>query len=67
MKIFTLILSLIAIVLIGFNVTQIDFSAPFADKSMVAIITIIASLCALTLLQILMVSKKIQQKSKSKD
>lgn len=65
MKILTLILSLLAIVLIGFNVTQINWSVPFENDSMVAIITIVASLCALILLQILAVSKKIEQKSKN--
>lgn len=65
MKILTLILSLLAIVLIGFNVTKINFSAPFENESLVAIITIIASLCAIILLQILNVSKKIEQKSKT--
>tara|TARA_R110002012_G_scaffold291564_1_gene486144 strand:+ start:176726 stop:176929 length:204 start_codon:yes stop_codon:yes gene_type:complete len=67
MKILTLILSILAIVLIGFNVTKINFSAPFENESMVAMITIFASLCAIVLLQILTVSKKIDQKSKNKN
>ncbi|TYB78496.1 hypothetical protein [Bizionia myxarmorum] len=66
MKILTLILSLIAVVLIGFNVTKINFNDPFEDSSTVAIITIMASLCAIVLLQILAVSKKIEKKSKSR-
>ncbi len=65
MKILTLILSLIAIILIGFNVTKINFNAPFENDSMVALITIFAALCALVLLQILHVSRKIEQKSKN--
>lgn len=67
MKILTLILSILAIILIGFNVTKINFSAPFENESMVAIITIFASLCAIILLQILTVSKKIEQKFKTKN
>ncbi|OBX23677.1 MULTISPECIES: hypothetical protein [Bizionia] len=66
MKILTLVLSILAIVLIGFNVTKINFSAPFEGESMVALITIFASLCAIVLLQILSISKKIDQKAKYK-
>ncbi|MFC5194496.1 MULTISPECIES: hypothetical protein [Bizionia] len=65
MKILTLVLSILAIVLIGFNVTKINFSAPFEGESMVALITIFASLCAIVLLQILSISKKIDQKAKN--
>ena len=65
MKILILILSLVALILIGFNVTKINFSTPFEGESMVAMITIFASLCAIILLQILNVSKKIEQKSKN--
>lgn len=64
MKILTLVLSLVALALIVFNVTKIDFSSPFENDSIVAIITIFASLCAIVLLQILAISKKIDQKSK---
>ncbi|MFD2551703.1 hypothetical protein ACFSQP_07740 [Bizionia sediminis] len=64
MKILALILSVIALGLIGFNATKIDFAAPFENDSIIAIITIFASLCALVLLQILLVSKKIEQKTK---
>ena len=65
MKILTLGLSILAIVLIGFNVTKINFSAPSEGESMVALITIFASLCAIVLLQILSISKKIDQKAKN--
>ncbi len=66
MKIFTLILSIIAVTLIIYNATKIDFSAPFEGESVIAIITIVAALCAILLLQILRVSKKIEKKVKQK-
>jgi len=66
MKYFIIIFSVIAILLIGYNVTLIDFSAPFSGQSTVALITILASLCAILLLQILRISKKIENKTKGK-
>lgn len=64
MKIFKLLLSLVAIGLIIYNFTQVDFNVPFEGDSVVAIITILASMCAITLLQILRISKKIEKLSK---
>ena len=66
MKIFTIILSIIAVALIIYNSTKVDFNTPFEGESIVAIITVVASLCAILLLQILRVSKKIEQKVKQK-
>jgi len=66
MKIFTYILTVVAIGLIIYNATRIDTSAPFEGQSLVAFITIFAALCAILLLQILRISKKIEQKSKGK-
>lgn len=65
MKLFTIILTIIAIVLIGYNITEINFETPFEGQSVVALITIFASLCAIALLQILRLSKKVDQKLKS--
>ncbi|GAL79730.1 hypothetical protein JCM19274_3142 [Algibacter lectus] len=64
MKILSIVLSIIALGLIIFNFTQINFDNPFKGQSMIAIITIIASLCAILLMLILGVSKKIEQKVK---
>ena len=64
MKITTIILSILAIALIIFNATKLNFDAPFDGDSMLAIIMIMASLCAIILLQILRTSKRIQQLSK---
>lgn len=66
MKIVNIILSVVALGLIIFNATKLNFDSPFAGESMVAVIVIMASLCAIILLQILMVSKRIEKISKQK-
>ncbi|WP_338357843.1 hypothetical protein [Yeosuana marina] len=66
MKIVTIILSIIAIALIVFNVTKININTPFEGESVIALITMLAALCALILLQILRISKRIEQKVKNK-
>lgn len=66
MKILTIILSIVALVLIGYNMTQINFDNPFDGQSLIALITILASLCAILLLRILSVSKKIEKTINSK-
>jgi len=65
MKIFTILFTLIALGLILFNFTKIDWNAPFEGDSVVVLITIFASLCAIVLLQILRVSKRIEKKINS--
>lgn len=65
MKIFTILLSVIALILIVFNTTKIDSNNPFEGESSIALITILAALCALVLLQILRISKRIEQKVKN--
>lgn len=67
MKHFINVLMIVAILLIGFNLTQIDFSDPFGDESIVAAITVIAGLCAILLLAILKVSKKIEETLKKRN
>lgn len=64
MKIFTLVLNIIAVALIIYNTTKLNFQEFFQGESMIAAITILASLCAILLLQVLRVSKKIEEKSK---
>lgn len=64
MKIFIHLLSLIAVGLIIYNSTIIDFNAPFEGDSLVALITVFAALCAILLLQILRISRKIEEESK---
>ncbi len=61
MKIFTIILSIIAVGLIIFNATKLNSHALFTGESYTAVLTIIAALCAIILLQILRISKKIEK------
>jgi uncharacterized integral membrane protein len=65
MKIFTTILIVLAIALIVFNVTMLDFNKPFEGNSMVALIGILASFCAVFILLIFKMSKKIEEKIKN--
>lgn len=65
MKIFTTILMVIAFGLVVFNVTLLDFEKPFEGNSMVALIGIAASLCAIFILLIFRMSKKIEEKLKN--
>jgi len=64
MKILSIILSIIALGLIIFNFTKIDFNTPFQGDSMVALITILASFCVILMMGILRTSKRIEQKVK---
>ena len=61
MKIFTILLSVIAVALIIFNATKLNFDNLFEDESFVAIATIMAAVCTILLLQILRISKKIEK------
>jgi len=64
MKIFNIVFSIVALGLIIFNITKINFEAPFKGDSIIALITILAALCAVVLLQILRLSKKVDEKIK---
>ncbi len=65
MKIFTSILVLIALALIVFNITLLDFDHLFEGNSVVALIGIVASFCAVFILLIFRLSKVIDEKSKN--
>ncbi|WP_370000850.1 hypothetical protein [Winogradskyella sp.] len=60
MKIFTWVLTIMALGLAVFNATKLNFDALFEGESYTAVLTIIAALCAVILLQILRISKKIE-------
>lgn len=64
MKILTIVISILAFGLIIFNFTKVDFEAPFKGESMIALITIVASLCVILMMLILRTSKRIEQKAK---
>ncbi|MBT2160473.1 hypothetical protein [Zobellia barbeyronii] len=61
-KTLTIIIVIAAIALIAYNVTMIDFENPFNGDSTIALIGIVASLCAIMLILIFRTSKKIQKK-----
>jgi hypothetical protein len=65
MKIFTSILVVIALALIVFNCTLLDFDHLFEGNSIVALIGIAASFCAVFILLIFRMSKLVEEKSKN--
>lgn len=54
----------LAVILLIYNITQVNFSAPFQGESTVALIGVVGSTCAIILLLILLVSRKIARKQK---
>ena len=62
MKIFTNILVLLAVSLLVFNITLIDFQNPFNGDSVIALVGVVASFCAVLILLIFRISKKIVEK-----
>ncbi|MEH6537033.1 MAG: hypothetical protein V7719_11605 [Psychroserpens sp.] len=66
MKYFTIIFTILAMGLIAYNVTELDFDNLFEGESIVALITIFAALCGIALLQVLRLSKRVDQKLKGR-
>ena len=64
MKILTSILVVIALALIIFNVTLLDFDHLLEGNSIVALIGIVAAFCAVCILLIFKMSKMIVEKTK---
>lgn len=63
MKIFIPVAILVALALLIYNVTIVDWSAPFQGNSTIALIGVVACACAITLLLILRTSRKIARKA----
>ena len=61
-KILLIILIVLALGLIAYNVTIVDFARPLEGDSLIALIGVAASLCAIVLLLIYNTSRKIQKK-----
>ena len=61
-KTLTVILVVLALLLIAYNVTLVDFNNPLEGNSIIAIIGILAAICAIILLLIFVTSRKIQKK-----
>ena len=66
MKILIKILIFLSIIMTLFNVFHVNWESPMEGQSSIAVIGIMASLCALLLLIILMISIKISNKLKRK-
>jgi VIT1/CCC1 family predicted Fe2+/Mn2+ transporter len=66
MKIFTTVLVFLALALTIFNITLLDFKNPFQGDSVVALIGVAASFCAVLILLIFKMSKKIEEKMNDK-
>jgi len=62
MKKLIYVLGALALVLVVFNLFQIDYADPFTGDSLIAIIGVVAGLCAVLLLIILLLAKKIKQR-----
>lgn len=67
MNIFKSILAVLALGLLIYNLTIIDFSDVTGKESIIALIGVVACICALLLLAILYTSKKIDEKIKEKN
>ena len=65
MKIFTSILVILALGLIIFNITLLDYSNLLEGDSLVGLIGIAASFCAVCILLIFRMSKMIEEKTKN--
>ncbi|RKS99154.1 hypothetical protein [Flavobacterium sp. 123] len=66
MKIFTTVLVFLALALTIFNITLLDFKNPLQGDSVVALIGVAASFCAVLILLIFKMSKKIEEKMNDK-
>lgn len=64
MKIFTYIVLVLATISIVVNITMLDFKNLFEGDSLVALIGILAILCAVVILLIFRISKSIDEKLK---
>lgn len=64
MKIFSYIIIVLSIITIIFNATKIDFEKPFEGESTIAIIGIIASFCAILIVTLFRVAKKVVEQTK---
>jgi uncharacterized integral membrane protein len=64
-KTLSIIFIVVAIALIAYNITLVNFADPFEKNSTIALIGIMASLCAIVLLLVFVTSKKIQDKMKN--
>jgi len=62
MKILLRILMGLSLGMVFFNATQVNWEEPLTEKSSIAVVGIMAALCAFLLLLLLMMSKRISKK-----
>lgn len=65
MKIFSYVFIVLAALLCIYNATKLDFDHILQGDSLVAVVGILASLCAILIVLIFLTSKKIQEKVKN--
>jgi len=63
MKIFIYILMLLAVIIIIYNATLLNFDDLLEDRSALALIGILSAFCVIVLMAILLTSKAIEKKS----
>jgi uncharacterized membrane protein len=59
-RIWIVVLIVLGLALVAYNITLVDFKNPLEGNSIIALIGIMASLCAIVLLLVYNTSKKIQ-------
>ena len=64
MEIFSYIIIALSIITIIFNATKINFEKPFEGESTIALIGIIASFCAILIVTLFRVAKKVVEQTK---
>lgn len=64
MKIFTYVVLAFAVIMIGFNVSMLNFKNLFEGESLIALIGIVALLCGICILLIYRTSRMIHDKTK---
>lgn len=64
MKIFTYIIIVLSVITIIFNATKVSLEKPFEGESTVALIGIVAGFCAIMIMALYMVSRKISEQTK---
>lgn len=67
MKLTTYLITILATIILIFNVSKIDFETPLVGDSYTAVITVIAAGCAVLISTILRLSKKIDRLIKKSD
>ncbi len=60
MKLTTYIITILATIILIFNVSKIDYTAPLSEESFTAVITSISAGCAILIVSIIRISLKIK-------